>query len=484
MREILLNQVKEGSNSNSEVVSDENWRPVSENLSVNKAIEIGKSGNGTVVYEGFYGGRSVAVKRLLRSHLKVNHDEINLLRESHHHPNIVMYYGHEVDRDFVYLVMELCACDLDDLIQMSSAEKFESVEKDDDDQEDGMEKDEYVIVKKKPIVDTKPVDVYPDDRSEKLRSILGDVKLWEESNGRPSPLLLKLMRDMINGLVHLHDLDIIHRDLKPHNILISKETSNLCAKLSDMGLSRLLENKSTLSNNNTNCGTSGWTAPEKLTGGRQKREMDMFSLGCVLFYCVTRGWHPFGDDDERDRNIRDKYIKNLNLIQDFPEAFDLIPSLLENELEKRPKADKVSCHPLFWDSEKRLPFLSDTIDQVSKNSVLSKALEDTAHTVLGTKRILGIKTVLGWNNKVDNKIYVKGEYDFSRVSNLLRLIQYMFNNHEQLPQDIQKLVRPSYEGIDDYFTSRFPKLLIQVYKVVDKYCKEEKHFSKYFTVAN
>lgn len=57
---------------------------------------------------------------------------------------------------------------------------------------------------------------------------------------------------MINGLVHLHKLDIIHRDLKPQNILISRETSNLCAKHSDMGISRLLcENKSTLSNHNT-----------------------------------------------------------------------------------------------------------------------------------------------------------------------------------------------------------------------------------------
>ena len=83
------------------------------------------------------------------------------------------------------------------------------------------------------------------------------------------------------------------------------------------------------------CGTRGWTVPEKLPARRQKHEMDIFSLGCVLFYCVTRCRHPFGDHDERDRNIKEKYIKNLNLIQDFPEAFDLIPCLLENELEKR-----------------------------------------------------------------------------------------------------------------------------------------------------
>lgn len=44
---------------------------------------------------------------------------------------------------------------------------------------------------------------------------------------------------MVSGLVHLHELGIIHRDLKPQNILIVKERS-LCAKLSDMGISKRL----------------------------------------------------------------------------------------------------------------------------------------------------------------------------------------------------------------------------------------------------
>ncbi|GMN59125.1 hypothetical protein TIFTF001_028222 [Ficus carica] len=206
MAEVTLNQpalhpsVKEGSNSNSEVLSDENGWWVGEKLFVTP-IEIGKSGNGTVVYEGSYEGSPVAVKRLLRSHLKGNYDEIELLRKSHHHQNIVRYYGHERDRDFLYLAMERCACNLDDLIQMSTEEKFVIVEKHDDDrstmpmsQEDGLDKDESVLVKEEHIVDTMPEAVCQDDHLEKLKSILGDVKLWEESNGRPSPLLLKLMR--------------------------------------------------------------------------------------------------------------------------------------------------------------------------------------------------------------------------------------------------------------------------------------------------
>ena len=51
---------------------------------------------------------------------------------------------------------------------------------------------------------------------------------------------------MVSGLSHLHDLGIIHRDLKPQNVLIIKEKS-VCAKLSDMGISKLLlEDRSSL----------------------------------------------------------------------------------------------------------------------------------------------------------------------------------------------------------------------------------------------
>lgn len=48
-----------------------------------------------------------------------------------------------------------------------------------------------------------------------------------------------LCRDVVYGLAHLHELGIIHRDLKPQNVLITKERS-LCAKLSDMGISKRL----------------------------------------------------------------------------------------------------------------------------------------------------------------------------------------------------------------------------------------------------
>ena len=63
--------------------------------------------------------------------------------------------------------------------------------------------------------------------------------------------------------------------------------------------------------------------------------MDLFSLGCVLFYCITGGKHPFGHYYERDGNIRKEKQPDLSSIKDFPEAFDLISSLLQFDLKNR-----------------------------------------------------------------------------------------------------------------------------------------------------
>ncbi|KAL0289390.1 UNVERIFIED_CONTAM: Serine/threonine-protein kinase/endoribonuclease IRE1a [Sesamum angustifolium] len=55
------------------------------------------------------------------------------------------------------------------------------------------------------------------------------------------------------------------------------------------------------------------------------------------------------------------------------------------------------------------------------------------------------------------------------------------NHYRELPAEIQETIGPVPEGFDRYFRSRFPKLLIEVYKVMLKHCSTEECFSKYFT---
>lgn len=81
-------------------------------------------------------------------------------------------------------------------------------------------------------------------------------------------------------------------------------------------------------------GSRGWQAPEQLMEGRQTRAVDIFSLGCVLFFCITGGHHPFGEHVFRDANIANGR-PDLFYIEDMPDAHHLIEALLSHDANKR-----------------------------------------------------------------------------------------------------------------------------------------------------
>ncbi|KAE8704245.1 Serine/threonine-protein kinase/endoribonuclease IRE1b [Hibiscus syriacus] len=232
-----------------------NGRRIGKLLVSNK--EIAKGSNGTIVLEGIYDGRPVAVKRLAQTHHDVALKDSQNLIASDQHPNIVTWYGVEYDQDFVSLSLERCTCSLNDLIYLCS-ESFQNRVKD----EDSNFFNEYNV---------------------QLHSVMEnikDVELWKP-NGHPSPHLLKLMWK------------------KP-----------ICAKLSDLGISKCLTgNMSSLTRGSTGYGSSGRQAPEQLRQGRQTRAVDLFSLACVLFFSITGGKHPYGDGIERDVNIVTRVVK-------------------------------------------------------------------------------------------------------------------------------------------------------------------------------
>ncbi|GAB2210434.1 hypothetical protein Droror1_Dr00015700 [Drosera rotundifolia] len=419
--------------------------------------EIAKGSNGTIVLEGIYDGRPVAVKRMVQTHHDMAIKEIQNLIASDQHPNIVRWYGVEFDEDFVYLSLERCTCSLYDLVYLYSGTVQITITS--KNMESDFMNNEYMMQLKQKVESDK------------------DFTLWK-TNGYPSAQLLKLMRDVVVGLAHLHELGIIHRDLKPQNVLIVKERS-LSAKLSDMGISKRLDGDLTsVTHHATGLGSSGWRAPEQLLHGRQSRAVDLFSLGCVLFFCMTGGKHPFGDHFERDVNIV-KNQKDLFLVEHMPEAINIITQLLDPNPQLRPLAVEVMYHPLFWSSDTKLSYLRDVSDRVEledreTDSELLKALEAVASSALGGK----------WDEKLENaflnNICKYRRYKYDSVRDLLRVIRNKLNHYRELPKEIQELLGPVPEGFDTYFTSRFPRLLIEVHGVIQKYCVEEEWLSKYF----
>jgi serine/threonine protein kinase len=124
-------------------------------------------------------------------------------------------------------------------------------------------------------------------------------------NGPALPLDGRVLYQIANGLHYIHSQNLVHRDVKPDNILISK-TTPVQMKLSDFGFVKKTSSRGTFTQQSGLKGTLIWMAPEILellnhssdsTSEELPRgsiQSDTFAAGCVFFYVLTRGKHPFG----------------------------------------------------------------------------------------------------------------------------------------------------------------------------------------------
>lgn len=94
----------------------------------------------------------------------------------------------------------------------------------------------------------------------------------------------------------------------------------------------------------------------------QTTSVDIFSLGCVFYYVISKGSHPFGDLVKRQLNILSyefelKIFNQSQVDSTTVLAEELITDMISKDPAKRPPAKAVLMHPFFWNSEKILNFL-------------------------------------------------------------------------------------------------------------------------------
>jgi serine/threonine-protein kinase/endoribonuclease IRE1 len=329
-----------------------------------------------------------------------------------------------------------------------------------------------------------------------------------------------VLYQITNGLQHLHNLRIVHRDLKPQNILVSMgKDGNPRLLVSDFGLCKKLEGEQSSFRATTAhaAGTSGWRAPELLldddakdglsmvdasTDGnsgpllsselmpnrRATRAIDIFSLGLVFFYVLTKGSHPFdcGDKYMREVNIRKaKFdLSRLSVYGDYGlEAEDLISSMLQAEPKARPSARQVMAHPFFWSPKKRLNFLCDVSDHFEKEK------RDPPTPALIELENYAPRTTRGDFLKPLGKDFVDSmgkqrKYTGSRLLDLLRALRNKKNHYEDMSDKLKKEVGPLPEGYLSYWTTKFPNLLLNCWSLV-YYLEwdDTDRFREYYTPA-
>eukprot|EP00063_Salmo_salar_P014886 XP_013989721.1 PREDICTED: serine/threonine-protein kinase ULK1 isoform X2 [Salmo salar] len=145
---------------------------------------------------------------------------------------------------------------------------------------------------------------------------------------------------------------IIHRDLKPQNILLSypagrkSHSTNTCIKIADFGFARYLQNNMMAA---TLCGSPMYMAPEVIMSQNYDAKADLWSIGTILFQCLT-GKAPFQASSPQD--LRLFYEKNKNLSPNIPRETScplrhLLLGLLQRNHKDRMDFEEFFCHPFL-----------------------------------------------------------------------------------------------------------------------------------------
>uniref|UniRef100_A0A671PHI2 receptor protein-tyrosine kinase n=1 Tax=Sinocyclocheilus anshuiensis TaxID=1608454 RepID=A0A671PHI2_9TELE len=152
--------------------------------------------------------------------------------------------------------------------------------------------------------------------------------------------LVGMLRGIASGMRYLSEMGYVHRDLAARNILVN---SNLVCKVSDFGLSRVLEDDPEAAYT-----TRGgkipirWTAPEAIAYRKFTSASDVWSYGIVMWEVMSYGERPYWEMSNQDviKAVEENY--RLPGPMDCPTAlYHLMMDCWQKDRNSRPKFEEI-----------------------------------------------------------------------------------------------------------------------------------------------
>ena len=148
---------------------------------------------------------------------------------------------------------------------------------------------------------------------------------------------IRIGRDIADGLTATHAAHVLHRDITPSNIWLEGERGRV--KLLDFGIARDVQDVGDLTSTGAVVGSPHYMSPEQINGEPVDPRSDLFSLGVLLYECVT-GQRPFAARNVTGTLVsiaRDQPTAVSDLSSSAqPDFCDLVHRLLEKCPADRP----------------------------------------------------------------------------------------------------------------------------------------------------
>ncbi|KAK5931257.1 hypothetical protein CgunFtcFv8_027420 [Champsocephalus gunnari] len=196
-----------------------------------------------------------------------------------------------------------------------------------------------------------------------------------------------VIKQILEAVAYLHENGVVHRDLKPENLLYADLSLDAPLKIADFGLSKIIDDQVTMK---TVCGTPGYCAPEILRGNAYGPEVDMWSVGVIL-YILLCGFEPFFDP----RGDQYMYSRILNCDYEFVSpwwddvslnAKDLVSKLIVLDPHKRLSVREALQHPWVLGKAARFSHM-DTAQRKLQEFNARRKLKAAMKAVVATSRM-------------------------------------------------------------------------------------------------
>ncbi len=155
-----------------------------------------------------------------------------------------------------------------------------------------------------------------------------DLKHLIEQGPVPVARAIELVRQVLSGLAHAHELGIIHRDIKPANIMLGHKAGlGDHVKILDFGLARLQQEQTSRLTTGIVVGTPAYMAPEQIRGTAIDARADLYACAVMLAELVT-GQKPFHSHKDDPLEVVQMHLKLAP-----PRLSDLLPGVEFGPLE-------------------------------------------------------------------------------------------------------------------------------------------------------